>query len=169
MKRGTIRPMLTLSRTALGILWSLWFGGIISVFLFATTLFNGLGRESAAIATGVMFPAFERYALVLAALSLAATVAWRALSHSRAATWTFAFLAAATLALVISAAVITPRILHLRAIGETHSPDFARAHGISGVLYVIESLGLLAAGITFLTAGRTRIEPPPASNPQIPA
>ena len=166
------RPMLTpLVRTALGTLWALWFGGIVITFIFATANFRNLTRETASLANGVLFPTFERYALVLAALSLAATVAWRALSKSRAATLTFVFLAAATIALVISAAVITPRILHLRNIGESHSPAFARAHGTSGVLYVHESLALLAARITFLTASPTPRRPtpsltsPPASPP----
>ncbi|HZZ44553.1 MAG TPA: DUF4149 domain-containing protein [Tepidisphaeraceae bacterium] len=151
--------MVTLIRTTLALLWSLWFGGIMSVFLFAIALFNGLGRESAALATGVMFPSFERYSLVLAALCLAATVAWRALTPSRAPAWTFAFLAAATLFAITSAAVITPRILHLRSLGQVHTPDFARAHAISGVLYVAESISLLLAGIILLSAPRRHAAP----------
>jgi hypothetical protein len=151
--------MVTLARTALGIVWGLWFGGVIALFIFAVTLFNGLGRETAAIATGVMFPAFERYHLVLAALALAACVAWRGLSRSRAATFTFFLLAVATVMAVVSASVITPRILELRHLGQTHTPEFGRAHGISGVLYVVEAVSLLGAGLTLLAAGNRRREP----------
>jgi hypothetical protein len=159
--------MLTLTRTALGILWSLWFGGIAVTFIYATAMFRNLTRETASLANGVLFPTFERYALVLAALTLAATVAWRALAKSRAATLTFAFLAAATIALVLSAAVVTPKILELRRTGQSQSPAFARTHAQSGILYLTETAALLAAGITLL-ASRNRIVTTAESSPPPP-
>lgn len=157
--------MITLARTALGIVWGLWFGGVIALFIFAITLFNGLGRESAAISTGVMFPAFERYHLVLAALALAACVAWRALARTRASTLTFLFLAVATLMAVTSAALITPKILELRRLGQTHTPAFARAHGLSGVTYTVEAVSLLAAGLVLLASSNRRATAPPSQPP----
>lgn len=157
--------MVTLARTALGIVWGLWFGGVIALFIFAVTLFNGLGKETAAIATGVMFPAFERYHLVLAALALAACVAWRALSKSRAATVVFVLLAVATVMAVTSAAVITPKILELRRLGQTHTPEFGRAHGLSGVTYSVEAVCLLLAGLVLLAAGNRRRATEPTSPP----
>lgn len=152
--------MLTFVRTLLGIFWALWFGGIMIVFVFAVALFRELDKSSAVLATGVMFPAFERYSLVLAALSLAVTVAWRALDKkSRAPGWTFGFLALATLLAVLSAAVITPKILRLRTANQTHTPEFARTHGQSGITYVAESVSLLAAGILLLSPRRHSAEP----------
>jgi hypothetical protein len=146
--------MVTLVRTALGIVWALWFGGIMAVFVFAVAFFNGLDRTSATMATGVMFPTFERYTLFLAALALVAAVGWRVAGKSRAAGWTFGLLGVATVMAVISAAVITPKILDMRNHGLTHTPEFGRAHGISGVLYVVESIALLGAGVVLLSAER---------------
>ena len=148
--------MITLVRILLGIVWAIWLGGIVATFIFATAMFRNLTREQAGLTNGVLFPTFERYALVAAALALAAAVAWRALSRSRAATVTFALLAVATVALVISAAVVTPRILELRRSGQTESPAFKRAHGQSGMLYVAEAAALLGAGIALLGSHSAR-------------
>lgn len=151
--------MLTFARTALGVIWALWFGGIMAVFVFVVALFKGLDRESAVLATGVIFPTFERYSLFLAALALIAAVGWRVVGKSRAAGWTFGFLGAATVMAVISAAVITPKILDMRQRGLTNTPEFGKTHGISGVIYVVESIALLGAGVILLSAPRRPASP----------
>src|SRR6478735_4210787 len=49
----------------------------------------------------------------------------------------------------------------------TRARRAARAHGISGVLYVVESLFLLAAGITFLAAPAKSGPVPPPSDASV--
>ena len=159
--------MVHLFRTLLGIVWGLWIGGVIALFIFAVALFRQLGRDVAPQSTQVLFPTFERYHLVLAAFALLTCVGWRIVGRSRAASWCFAFLAIATCAAATSAIFLTPKILELTRAGKAGTPEFWKTHGMSNLVYMTEATGLLVAGIILLTAERrpSRAEPPAAASP----
>jgi hypothetical protein len=63
------------------IAWSLWFGGLAALFLFVAIIFSQ-DRPTALKAAPMMFLAFERYQLILAAAALLVVVAWRILAKS---------------------------------------------------------------------------------------
>src|SRR5579862_8781395 len=49
--------------------WSLWFGGLAAIFLFAAALF-AKDRETALKAAPIMFLIFEKYQILIAAAAL---------------------------------------------------------------------------------------------------
>jgi hypothetical protein len=163
--------MVHLFRALLGLIWGLWFGGVIALFVFAVALFKQLGREIAPQATQVLFPTFERYHLVLAALALLVCVGWRVIGKSRAASWVFAFFAIATCAATTSAIFLTPKIMELTRNGKAGTPEFWKTHGMSNLVYMTEAVALLVAGIIQLTAERglrrasSPLPPPPHPSP----
>ena len=61
--------------------WALWFGGAVMVFVTAGSLFATFAPDkvTAGTAAAGVFRTWERYQLVLAAVALVLTVAWRAL------------------------------------------------------------------------------------------
>jgi hypothetical protein len=158
--------MVQLFRTLLGLVWGLWFGGVIALFVLAVALFKQLGREVAPQSTQVLFPTFERYHLVLAAAALVMCVGWRVIGRSRAAGWCFAFLGVATCAAATSAIFFTPKILELTRAGKAGSPEFWKTHGMSNLVYMTEASALLIAGIIVLAAERrpVRVDPPAAAS-----
>ncbi len=135
----------------IAIVWSLWFGAIIALFIFVQTLFGSVPRDTFIATAPHLFFVFERYQLILAAILLTLTVIWRVAGSGRA-TVVFTLFAIATLLAVTETSVITPRIERLRIAGQTQSPEFKKSHGISMIAYLTESIVLLAAGITLLSA-----------------
>ena len=134
------------------ITWGLWFGGLVMLFIAVPTLFHTFAnaRPVAGNAAAGIFHAFERYQLILAAVSLLATFSWRLVSAKRAQmrkTITFALLSLATVAASSSTLFITPKIDAMRIQGETYGPAFGRLHVISMSLYFVESVLLLVAGL----------------------
>jgi hypothetical protein len=152
-------------RIFIALAWSLWFGGIIGLFISVSTLFRS-DREIAIVAAPQLFHAFEEYQLVLAALSLLATFAWRLLFNSRQVVHSFTLFALATVAAVFETTMIAPRIDAMRVAGQTHTPAFARAHGMSMIVYVGEATVLLIAGVCVLTT-KTRKREDGNSNDEI--
>jgi hypothetical protein len=95
--------------------------------------------------------------LVLAAVALVLTVAWRALPGApRLKTAVFTFFALATLLGVYSTLRVTPRIDELRRAGLTMTDArFRRLHGTSNALYTAGAAALLGAGVLLpATIGR---------------
>ena len=131
------------------LIWSLWFGGIIALFVFVQTLFTAVPRDTFIQTAPHLFFAFERYQLILAAIALSLTVLWRVTGGVRANA-VFVSLAIATLLAVLSTAVITPRIEQLRVSGQTQSDQFKKMHGLSMCVYLAESIAVLVAGIILL-------------------
>src|SRR2546421_8629038 len=62
--------------------WSLWFGALVALFVFVTTLFHN-DREIAVQAAPQLFVAFQKYHLIVASIALVAVVAWRIVSRSK--------------------------------------------------------------------------------------
>jgi hypothetical protein len=134
------------------ITWALWLGGLVMLFIAVPTLFRTFAnaRPVAGNAAAGIFHAFERYQLVLAAISLLATFWWRVVSAKRAAalkTFSFTLLSLATVLSACSTLFITPRIDAMRLAGLTFDPGFGRLHGLSMTLYFFESVLLLFAGL----------------------
>ncbi len=157
--------MCAIVRVLVSIVWALWFGGLVTLFIGVTTLFRN-DRELAVQAAPQLFHVFEKYQLILAAIALLATFAWRLMVASKSVVWVFALLGVATLGAVFQTTMITPRIDALHAAGQTQTPEFKQKHGISMIVYTGEVGVLLAAGIVLVislskhTDGARRVASP---------
>jgi len=158
--------------TFLMILWALWFGGTIALFIFVVALFRH-DRPLAITAAPVLFLTFERYHLILGTLCLLASGLWMITTQSRIKIFMLiAFMAASACAL-ISSTFITPHIMDLRQQNRTQTDEFKRAHGQSSMIYTSEAVLLLLAGVLMAiemtrqrrsdeaTTPRSPIAPPP--------
>lgn len=150
------------------IAWSLWLGGLVTLFVVVEALFRLLPRESFIETAPRIFLAFERYQLLLAGLALLGTFGWRVAaphaSRSRGVTAIFALLAAATIGALVSSMVLTPRLEQLRQTDQLGTPEFGRLHATSMLVYSAEVLLLVAAGLVMPGALRTITSfSPPAS------
>ena len=131
--------------------WALWFGGLMAVFITVTHLFSA-DRATAVVAAPRIFISFERYQLILAAVALVATVAWRFREPRAVLTTLFIMFAVASVGAIVNAAIITPRMEELRLAGQSHGPAFAQLHGRSMIVFMCEAAALLLAG-GFILAG----------------
>lgn len=127
--------------------WGLWFGGLVGLFIAVTILFAALDRHTAGVGAARIFRGFNQYQLALAAVALLATFFWRVAGPPRFKTALFTLFAISTVAACAIVIRIAPRIASLQAQGLTESPQFARAHGMSMVVYLAEVVTLLAAGV----------------------
>jgi hypothetical protein len=146
--------------------WALWFGGIVALFLFVSVMFSQ-SRPVAVEAAPMLFHAFERYQLLVAAFALVCLVLWRVLVPSRAVMVVFTLLAFAAVAAVLSTTLVTPRIETLRRQGQSGSPEFRQLHGRSMQFYVSEAVLLLLAGVALRQAiARDAVTPMQATTPE---
>ncbi len=148
--------------------WALWFGGLIALFVFVLTLFHN-NREIAIQAAPQLFVAFQKYHLILAAIVLAATVAWRIVAPSRWVLVNFVLLAIATCCGVAVAIWIIPPMEALRQQGLGASDEFKRLHGRSMMLLMGQAIMLLLYGVILPFAirasdGRKSVRTDPAIN-----
>ena len=127
--------------------WGLWFGGLIMLFIAVSSLFSEFPahHEIAGQGAAHIFRIFNRYQIVLAAVTLLAAFACRPSGGSWATNVLLTALAAAVMALVWSV-WLASKIEAIRLHGDTHSAEFAHLHGWSMGLSSLESLFLLAAG-----------------------
>lgn len=130
---------------------ALWLGGCIALFLFVQTLFTE-DRSIAIQAAPRMFLVFAKYQLLVAAVALISTVAWRIATGSRWVAAIFVLLAFATLAAAMNGAIITPKMEAIRLAGESGSDEFKKYHGISMIIYVAQTGVLLVATILLPSA-----------------
>src|SRR4051794_3670218 len=93
--------------------WSLWFGGTIALFVFVQALFRN-DRAIAIQAAPQLFDVFQKYQLILAAVTLVAVVAWRIAAPSAWIVACFVLLAVATFAGVGISLWPMPRMTQLR-------------------------------------------------------
>ncbi len=131
------------------IVWALWFGGMITLFMMVTSLFQtfATGHETAGKAASAIFLRFEHYQLVLGAIALIGTCVWRAIHPRGVVTLLFSLFALAIVADCWVAIRITPRLERMRLDHHTHSPEFVTLHGRSMIFYLAEMIFLFAAGI----------------------
>jgi hypothetical protein len=133
--------------------WALWFGGLMALFLFVSHLFRA-DRATAVVAAPKMFLAFERYQIMLAAVALIASAAWRLSTPRAMLTALFFLFALAASGTIVSATLITPRMEELRKQGESSSPAFRQLHGKSMMVYTSEAALLLIGGLILPAALR---------------
>jgi di/tricarboxylate transporter len=138
-----------LVQTTLTIIWGLWLGGLVVLLIAVSTLFRTfpLRHDIAGEAASAIFHQFNEYRLGLAAAGLLLTGAWWLRERSRGKMALFVLLALAAVAAFVSSAVLTPKIDHLRLAQLTHTAEFARLHGLSMGIYLIETILVFAAGI----------------------
>jgi hypothetical protein len=135
--------------TLITLLWALWFGGVIMLFIAVTSVFATFHdrHDLAGEAAAHIFRVFNAYQLALAAGSLVATFVWYLIGPPRLKMGLFTLFGLATFAACVITMYIAPQIELLHQQGETHSPRFARLHGGSMIGYLIEAVVLLIAGI----------------------
>lgn len=134
------------------LLLTLWIGGMWAVGYLATpVLFNALDdRQLAGMLAGKLFSAINIIGL-LAGVLLLLGVLWRS-SQQRLANWRLWLLVVMLLFTALSQFGVTPVIIEIRTQDMTDpavAAQFARWHGLSSVLYLINSL----AGLTLVVFG----------------
>ena len=136
--------------------WSLWFGGMVTLFAVLGTIFTtpGFRRDVQGAFAQRMFPMFERMQLAFAAVALLGTAAWWLAKRARVKMVLFALLAAATGVAVVETTTVTPKVLQLVADGRRGTPEFDRMHKLSTRVYMSGAVVLLVAGLVLPSAIR---------------
>jgi len=149
------------------LVWALWFGGEMTLFLSVIALF-GTDRSLGFQAAPVLFHAFEKYQIFLSLLAVLLGVIGFAITRRKPYLIILGLFWAATICALVSTLAITPEIVRLREAGLTGTDQFKSAHGKSMWLYVAEAVALLLAGliIPMLLTNRRADTTPPASAPQ---
>jgi hypothetical protein len=131
------------------IIWSLWFGGLILLFMAVLSLFNTFAdrHDLAGQAAQQIFHLFDKYQLSLAGLALLLTFIWRMISPKSGKTMLFTGFALATVGAVVIATLISPKIVLLASQGMQQTAQFKKMHGLSMVVYLAETIVLLITGI----------------------
>lgn len=130
------------------LIWGLWFGGLIVLFISVSSLFSSLpDRHVAGQGARHIFRAFNAYQLGLAAAALLITFAWWVAGPRRIPTALFTLFALATVGACVTTMYIAPQIEQLTNRGLTQSAQFDRLHGCSMGVYVAQSVLLLVAGV----------------------
>jgi hypothetical protein len=135
--------------TAVSIIWSLWFGGLILLFMAVQSLFNAFAdrHDLAGQAAQQIFHLFDKYQLSLAGLALVLTFIWRVISPRTGKTTLFTGFALATVGAVVIATIISPKIVILASQGLQQTAQFKKMHGLSMVVYLAETIILLVTGL----------------------
>ncbi|MFI5379597.1 MAG: DUF4149 domain-containing protein [Tepidisphaerales bacterium] len=134
--------------------WGLWLGGLVTVFFIITLLFAA--DKTLAVQVGPrVFPAFERFQLVLGAVVLLACFFLRLSTKSRFWTLLFALLIVAVLPAIASPLLVTPKLMHLWEQNLSYNTEFKKLHGYSMMLYTATTIMLTLAGMV-LPWGLTR-------------
>lgn len=131
----------------------LWLGGLVALILFVSTMFVK-ARAIAVDAAPVLFNAFERYQLVLAAVSLLTLVIWRWAGRSKTKTMAIAATLIATALAALQIGYITPKI---EAARNTDRAVFDRFHHLASTNYTVLSVFVLVALILAITATRREL------------
>jgi hypothetical protein len=134
--------------TLLALVWSLWLGGLVVLFLSVHSLFITFASDYtiAGEAASGIFTRFNRYQLVLAGLALVGSFLWRISSARSAVTGLFFCFGLASFAAIVAAHAAT-RLEGMRLAYQTHTPEFVRLHGLSMLLYLGEAVSLLIGGM----------------------
>ena len=161
--RRTLLRMRYLASFVVTLAWGLWLGGMVALIVFVQTLFVR-NRPVALEAAPMLFVAFERVQLVLAAAAVVGTFCWWLLTRRRAVMVLFALLAISGAIAAMSTTLNTAPMEVLRARGMRESAEFKRLHRRSTTMYMAEMVLLLGAGAILARANGnvTRADPNPA-------
>jgi uncharacterized membrane protein len=148
--------------TLLSLVWGLWLGGLVMLFIAVQTLFNTFAdrRTIAGEAASSIFHVFNYYHLALAAAALLLAFFWWLAGRNGRKLTVFFILALATLAAAYVSGLLTPKLEHLRIEGLTQSDEFRRLHGLSMAVYLIETILVFIAGIALPWAARLSADRP---------
>ena len=148
--------------TLLSLVWGLWFGGLVMLFIAVQTLFNTFNdrRPIAGEGASAIFHFFNFYHLALAAAGLLLTFFWWMAGRSARKLTVIFLLAVATIAAASITGLLTPKLETLRMQGLTQSADFRRLHGWSMGVYLIETIFVLLAGLGLPWAARLGADRP---------
>jgi hypothetical protein len=121
------------------ILLTLWVGGLWTVgFLVAPTLFALMPEKAlAGSVAGSLFSGMSMIGLVCGSLLLVSKAVRRACEAEK---WSSIVIVAMLVIIVIGEFVLSPMLSELREAGASSGSEFARLHGISSVLYVLNCL-----------------------------
>jgi hypothetical protein len=131
--------MRKLLHTAAQLLCGVWLGGLIALFIFVITLFHE-DHALAVQAAPKLFAVFEKYQLLLAGAALVCVIPLQRLAVT-------GLLFLAFFGAIASPLYITPRIVQLQVMQQTHTPQFARLHGDSMLIYTADAVLLLGAAL----------------------
>jgi hypothetical protein len=135
--------------TFLLLIWGLWFGGLIVLFIAVQVLFSTFAERHDLAGQGAarIFHAFNAYQLGLAAAALIVTFVWRVVGPPKLKTTLFALFAIATVGACAITIYFAPQIELLQHQGLATSTQFRKLHGLSMAVYAGEVVSLLIAGI----------------------
>ncbi|HTW94739.1 MAG TPA: hypothetical protein VMD30_08105 [Tepidisphaeraceae bacterium] len=137
--------MKTIFSTLSCLAWGLWFGGLVALFIFVTTLFQW-NHDMAVQTAPRLFAVFEPYQVIVAAVTLLSTIAWRWTARRGLISVIF-LLALATAGAILSPVFLSPRMHELIAAGQLGSPQWWRLHGESMIVYCFDTVCLLLVGL----------------------
>ena len=85
--------------TVVSLAWSVWFGGMVMLFVTLGRIFTtpGFDREAQGAFASRLFPTFERMQLICAAVALLGTATWWVARRARLKLVLFGLFAAATI------------------------------------------------------------------------
>ncbi len=135
--------------------WGLWIGGQATLVLLIVTLFRQ-ARPTAIQAGPHMFPAFERYQLILAAVAIVVSGVLAIVTRRKLFAILIALFIAAGAGGVVSRAFVTPKMVELWHVNQAESPEFKALHRRSEAIYNLEFVLLLLAGILLPATLRRR-------------
>jgi hypothetical protein len=141
--------MRTVLQSLLTLVWGLWFGGVAALFVAVTAIFRAFSsdRDTAALAATYVFHSFNRYQLGLAAGAVLGSFVCAIWKRGKLKAALFCLFGMAAFDACIVARYVAPAIEKLSIQGLTHTPEFARLHGYSMMLYLAEMVMLLIAGL----------------------
>jgi hypothetical protein len=125
--------------------WGLWFGGLISLFIFVTALFRW-NHDMAVQTAPHLFAAFEPYQIGLAVVALVSAIAWRR-SARRGLIVMIALFVLTAAGSIVSPVLLTSRMHALLVAGNTKSDEFKQLHGESMIVYTFDTGCLLIVGL----------------------
>jgi hypothetical protein len=135
--------------TLLLLIWGLWFGGLVVLFLVVTSLFHTFADRHDLAGQGAarIFHTFNAYQLGFAAAALLIAFIWRVVGPPKLKTTLFVFFAIATVGACFITMYLTPHIETLQHQGMTASDQFKKLHGWSMATYVGEAVSLFISGL----------------------
>jgi hypothetical protein len=141
--------MRTALNTMITLVWGLWFGGVLTLFLAVTAIFATFPTQHslAGEVARHVFHIFNLYQLALAAIALLATFVWCLLGKGKLKLGLFLLFCLATFAACVITMYVAPQIERMHEKGLANTPEFMRMHGYSMVLYLGEAVMLLIAGL----------------------
>ena len=148
-------PLGVLARTALALVAALWLGGLVALFVSVQALFSH-DRELAKAAAPVLFDVFDLYQRGLAVAGVVVALVLLATRPTRSAVVAAVLLAACAVPAAVVAFSVMPKMNALLAGGAGTSPAFMRLHGLSMVLYLAETVVLLAVVLLLPWATRSK-------------